>query len=51
VYFDSAGDARIETAQADVKLQFRGKRIELIVVIPPDMERRLSRRIQTRLEE
>lgn len=41
----------LKTAQADVKLQFRGKRIELIVVISPDMERRLYRRLQKRLEE
>jgi len=39
----------LKTAQADVKLQFRGKRIELIVVIPPAMERRLARRLSGRM--
>jgi hypothetical protein len=36
----------LKTAQANVKVQFRGKRMELIIVIPPDMEKRLARRLQ-----
>ena len=41
----------LKAGQADVKLQFRGNRIELTVVIPADMERRLARRLQRRVEK
>jgi len=35
----------MKTAKAEVKLHFRGKRIELTVVLPPEMERQLTNRL------
>jgi hypothetical protein len=41
----------MKTAASAVKLQFRGKRIEIGVTIPPDMERRLYSRLRKRFEK
>jgi hypothetical protein len=38
----------MKTANAEVKLHFRGKRIVLTVVLPRDMERILARRASKR---
>lgn len=37
--------SHMKTAKAEVKLHFRGKRIELTVVLPPDMEKQLTKRL------
>ena len=41
----------MKTAAVQVKLQFRGKRFEIVLVFPPDMEERLYRRLQPRFDK
>jgi hypothetical protein len=41
----------LKTAAAKVKLHFHGKSIEIRLVINPDMERRLYRRLRKRFEK
>ena len=38
----------MKTAAVQVKLQFRGKRLEIVLVVPPEMEQHLYRRLQPR---
>ncbi len=40
----------MKTAAIQVKFQFRGKRLEIALVVPPDMEKRLYRRLRRRFE-
>jgi hypothetical protein len=40
----------MKTGRVKTKLQFRGKRLEIIIVVPPDMENRLYRRLKHRFE-
>jgi hypothetical protein len=41
----------MKTAAVQVKFQFRGKRFEIILVVPPDMESRLYGRLRKRLKK
>jgi hypothetical protein len=39
----------MKTGKAELKLHFKGKRLELRIVIPPEMEKILARRLARRL--
>ena len=40
----------MKTAAVQVKFQFRGKRLEISLVVPPHMERRLYQRLKRRFD-
>jgi hypothetical protein len=40
----------LKTAAVRVKFQFRGEHFEIHLVLPPDMERRLYRRLRKHIE-